>query len=366
MRLRKGDRVEVLSQKEVSSGSWSCAEIISGNGRSYSVRFLSSVEAVERVPRRAIRPCPPPVAGSNVWAAGDLAEAFHNSSWKQAKIMKIVSVHCYIVRLLGSPLDVLVGQSNLRMRQAWHDGRWFLLGKAIGGSGSLSRNKQTKTNMVKSKDQQLVVTFPGRRKRPLPSQSISHNLSVQTKKVTEKDVRCLPSSWIKDDMNLTQELNTIRLSSTFRTENVEVTTGSAGLREGNLIPVTSTHSQADSCASSVGSNRSTDEFFKDPFVSVARCSKDVEDVDCHSDAESATGRGHGEEDSCSYKEVLARFHRSELSAFHSFIRALYASGPLSWEDEAHVSNICDSLHISNDEYLMELRNLMSANKRTSV
>lgn len=129
MRLRKGDQVEVLSKKEVSSGSWSCAEIISGNGRSYSVRFFSSEEAMEKVPRRVIRPCPPPVEGSNVWDAGDLAEVFHNSSWKQAKIMKIVGVNCYMVRILGSPLDVMVRKSNLRRRQAWHDGRWFLLGK---------------------------------------------------------------------------------------------------------------------------------------------------------------------------------------------------------------------------------------------
>lgn len=94
--------------------------------------------------------------------------------------------------------------------------------------------------------------------------------------------------------------------------------------------------------------------------------KKVEDTDYCSDAESSTGREHEEEDSCSYEEILAKFHRSELSVFRSFIRALYASGPLSWEDEGQVSNIRASLHISNDEYLMELRNLMSANKRTSV
>lgn len=131
MRLRKGDQVEVLSKKEASSGSWSCAEILSGNGHFwYSVRYLSVEETVERVPRTAIRPCPPPVERPNVWFVGDLAEAFHDSSWKQAKIMKIVGVDCYIVRILGSPnLDISVGQSNLRMRQAWHDGKWFLLQK---------------------------------------------------------------------------------------------------------------------------------------------------------------------------------------------------------------------------------------------
>lgn len=133
MRLKKGDQVEVLSKKQVSGGSWSCAEIISGNGHTYSVRYrsfpMTPEEAVERVPRSAIRPCPPPVEGPNLWAAGDLAEVFHNFSWKQAKIIKIVGVDSYIARLLGSPLDVMVCQSHLRTRQAWHGGKWFVLGK---------------------------------------------------------------------------------------------------------------------------------------------------------------------------------------------------------------------------------------------
>lgn len=320
MRLRKGDQVEVLSKKEVSSGSWSCAEIISGNGRSYSVRFFSSEEAMEKVPRRVIRPCPPPVEGSNVWDAGDLAEVFHNSSWKQAKIMKIVGVNCYMVRILGSPLDVMVRKSNLRRRQAWHDGRWFLLGKAMEDSGSLSRNRQIDQNTVRSKDQQLVVTLStGPRKRPLPNQFINHKVSVQKRKVTEKDVRCLQSLAITTNMYSTQELNTIRLSSNVPTENTEVTTGDGGLREGNLIQGTSTHIYTDSCTSSVGSNSSTDDFFNVPFVSVAHCSKKVEDMDCYSDAESSTGRGHEEEDPCSYEEELARSHSLWHTSFEEIL-----------------------------------------------
>ncbi|XP_038899469.1 uncharacterized protein LOC120086754 isoform X2 [Benincasa hispida] len=329
MRLRKGDQVEVLSKKEASNGSWSCAEIISGNGRLYSVKFFSSQEAMEKVPRKAIRPCPPPVEGSNVWDVGDLAEAFHNSSWKQAKILKIVGVNCYIVRLLGSPLDVMVRKSNLRMRQAWHDGQWILLGKAMENSGSLSRNRQIEPNMMRSKDQQLVVMLPtGPRKRPLPSQFIDHKVSVQKRKVTEKDVR---SSAVTTNMYSTQELNTIRLrlSSNFPTENTEVTTGDAGLREGNLIPGTSTHIYTDNCTSSVGSNSSTDDFFNVPFVSVARRSKKVENMDYYSDAESSTGRGHGEENSCSHEEVLARPHSLWRTSFEEILGSFL--GRSSWD-----------------------------------
>ncbi|XP_031745258.1 uncharacterized protein LOC101203701 isoform X2 [Cucumis sativus] len=308
MRLRKGDQVEVLNKKEVSSGSWSCAEILSGNGRSYSVKFLSSDEAVEKVPRKAIRPCPPPFQGSNDWDAGDLAEVFHNSLWKHAKIITIVGVNSYIVRILGSPLDIMVGSSNLRMRQAWHDGRWILLGKSMEESGSLSRNRQIEPNMVRRKNRQLVAGPAGSRKRLLPSEFINHEVFVQKRKVAENVVRCLPSIAITTNMYSTQELNTVRLSSNLPTENTGVTTGDAGLREGTLVPGTSTHIHADSCTSSVGSNIFTDDFFNVPFVSVARRVKKVEDTDYCSDAESTTGRGDEEEEPCSYEEVLVRSH----------------------------------------------------------
>ncbi|XP_022152360.1 uncharacterized protein LOC111020085 isoform X3 [Momordica charantia] len=318
MRLKKGDQVEVLSKKQVSGGSWSCAEIISGNGHTYSVRYrsfpMTPEEAVERVPRSAIRPCPPPVEGPNVWAAGDLAEVFHNFSWKQAKIIKIVGVDSYIARLLGSPLDVMVCQSHLRTRQAWHGGKWFVLGKAPELSGLLSRKRQTSVgnepNILKSKDRQLVVVLPTRpQKRQLPRNSEDQRVSIKKRKVAEKDVRYLPLlARTTDDMYLPQELHRIRSNSPFPTENIEVSTGDVGLREGNLIPGTSTHSYTDSCASSVGSNSSTDDFFKVPFISVAHHSNKVEDEDYYSDAESSTGWGHGEGDSSSNEEVVSKSH----------------------------------------------------------
>lgn len=236
----------------------------------------------------------------------------------------------------------------------------LFLWQALEDSSSLS-------NMVKSKDQRLVVTLPcGPRKRPLLSESKNHKVSVQKRKLTQKDVRYLPSLTKTTDVYSTRELNTIRLSSIFPTENIAVSTGDVGLKEDSLIPRTSAHIHTDSSSSSVGSNSSTDNLFKVPFISVAHRSKKVEDKDYCSDAESTTGRGNEEEDSRSDEEVLARCHRSELSVFRSFIKGLYASGPLSWEDQGQVSNIRASLHISNDEYLMELRNLMSANKRTFV
>ncbi|PKI71153.1 hypothetical protein CRG98_008451 [Punica granatum] len=71
MRLKKGTRVEVLNTEEGSIGVWCTAEIISGNGRNYYVKYNlnsgSDEVKVERVPRKAIRPCPPHVQAIDDW-----------------------------------------------------------------------------------------------------------------------------------------------------------------------------------------------------------------------------------------------------------------------------------------------------------
>ena len=55
----------------------------------------------------------------------------------------------------------------------------------------------------------------------------------------------------------------------------------------------------------------------------------------------------------------AEIHRLELHAYRCTMEALYASGPLSWEKELLLTDLRLSLHISNDEHLMEIKNLVS-------
>ena len=80
-----------------------------------------------------------------------------------------------------------------------------------------------------------------------------------------------------------------------------------------------------------------------------------------SDAESFCQWGYEEGNSLlpTKEELVAEIHRLELDAYRCTIEALHASGPLSWEKEELVTNLRLSLHISNDEHLIELRNLGS-------
>jgi hypothetical protein len=53
-------------------------------------------------------------------------------------------------------------------------------------------------------------------------------------------------------------------------------------------------------------------------------------------------------------------HALELEAYRSTTRALYASGPLTWEQESLLTNLRMSLNISNEEHLRQLRRLLSS------
>ncbi|THG07766.1 hypothetical protein TEA_022003 [Camellia sinensis var. sinensis] len=135
VRYKKGRIVEVLSKNEVPSGSWHCAEIICGNGHNYTVRYEMGPAAtdeaiVERVSRKSISPCPPPVKLSENCVPGDVAEVFQNFSWKMATVSKVLGRNCFLVRLLGSSHEFKVSKVDLRVRQSWQGGKWFMIGKS--------------------------------------------------------------------------------------------------------------------------------------------------------------------------------------------------------------------------------------------
>ncbi|CAL5361444.1 unnamed protein product [Camellia sinensis] len=283
MRFMKGSKVEVLSKKEVSTGSWLSAEIISGNGHTYSIRYVSfpsSGEAlVERVPRKAIRPCPPPVEGAAAdnWVPGDRLEVFHskNMSWKTATMVKVLGGNKFLVRLIGKSKEFEVHGSHLRVRQSWQDDKWFIVGKGDAQFAmSMKKNqKDTNTKLFVGKDH-----FHAAKKME-----------------------------IQEPQNSTRTLEK---------------------------------------ASPIGGN------------SVKHENEDTDSF--RSDAEPFHGRWYEKEgsDLVKNKELVARDHKLELRAYCNALKALFASGPLSWEDEMEVTELRLSLHISDDEHLVEIRNLM--------
>jgi hypothetical protein len=135
MRFLKGSKVEVLQEAEVPLGSWRPAEIVSGNGHNYLVRYdqslVDSSVAVERVPKRLMRHCPPSSDGPVCWTVGSILEAFDSYSWKVAEVVRVLEKKHYLVRLLGSSLELRAHVSDLRLRMLWQDDKWIVTRKVI-------------------------------------------------------------------------------------------------------------------------------------------------------------------------------------------------------------------------------------------
>ncbi|KAG2718687.1 hypothetical protein I3843_03G222800 [Carya illinoinensis] len=407
MRFKKGSKVEVLCKKEVPSGSWRCAEIICVNSHNYTVRYDGRKVAncgtfVESVSRKAVRPCPPPLEVSENWVAGDVVEVFDNFSWKMATVSQVLRENHFLVRLLGSSLEFEVFKFDIRVRQSWQDDKWVVIGK---GSGSFEGEKRDKTSTLKCK---LKLSFQNKSTRtnqrvkddhfPVKNRfnfQESHVVSSKTLKraspycysqaeeytgvslkfrATEKEGRCHRVE-AANSSTLPLQVDAVAFPRNMQGENfknaspnnrttgipeVDVATrrqtGTVGCSFANLES-----NFADDVTCSVGScSITSNSSYKVPHNVSTGC---IKDGDCHfSDAESSFWWKY-EEGNCllpTKGELAAEIHRLELHAYRCTIEALHASGPLSWEQEELMTNLRLSLHISNDEHLMELRNLSSS------
>lgn len=152
MRFKTGEKVEVMSNKEVPV-SWRSAEILFRSGDAYTIQYdcypgMASKQLVEMVSRKFVRPCPSLLQDMKNFISGDIVEVFHQHSWKIAVVLNVLGgkkeskknkIHCkvstfknqYLVRLLGCSEELAVDRSNIRMRQTWHDGKWVPMGKVL-------------------------------------------------------------------------------------------------------------------------------------------------------------------------------------------------------------------------------------------
>ncbi|CAL5438673.1 unnamed protein product [Camellia sinensis] len=393
MRYKKGSIVEVLSKNEVPSGSWRCAEIICGNGHNYTVRYEMDPGAtdeaiVERVSRKSIRPCPPPVKLSENCVPGDVVEVFQNFSWKLATVSKVLGRNCFLVRLLGSSHEFKVSKVDPRGVGNCKDGKcserstlkYNQLSSQVKKTNrgmNFPVNKELCAAKSNNNFQESHIVSSRTLKRGLPdcySQVDAPARTSQKFKVIAKEGRCrcllaaypsplpekiyavLSHREMQGEKNCYTSFN----SRTTHFTKVDVEREKPSGAVGCLHAISLEPNDADNITCSVASCSITSN---DSFKLRCNFSRGpVEDTegDC-SDAESVCHRGF-KEGNCflpSQVELAEEIHRLELDAYRCTIEALHALGPLSWEQETFVTNLRLSLNISNDEHLMELRNLVS-------
>lgn len=396
MRFFKGSKVEVLQEAEVPLGSWRPAEVISGNGHSYYVRYdpspVDSCAAFERVPRRLIRSCPPPSDDPVCWTAGNIIEAFDSYSWKVAEMVRVLGKNYYVVRLLGSSLELRVHVSDLRLRKLWQDDKWIVIQKdsvICSGSSFRGQSKDGKFGCKLGKHQQLhravdnhlllknhnafegdmsrgvkrkssaISTHPtqcsGLAKRLwTPHTDGRHTQLVAggslpfAEKVDAVDSPCfmLGEKYMHASLNMRK--------------NGVLKTNLAGVNacvDYKYHPVTTTDpSDTESISSSVGScspssNPYRSQYYNSTYQSGDICSG-ANDVEA-----SVSERETSQHDNDVPREET---HLLELHAYRATLLALYACGSISWEQESLLTNLRLTLNISTDEHLAELRNLVSS------
>ncbi|XP_021764532.1 uncharacterized protein LOC110729126 [Chenopodium quinoa] len=400
MRFKKGTKVEVLTQKEMPSGSWRCAEIVGGNGHNYTVKYEGDVELsgngmVERVSQKVIRPCPPSVDVLQDWVSGDVVEVFHNYSWKMAIVLKVLVHNYLLVRLLGSTIELKVSKFDVRARLCWQDGEWIVIGKASNkceDSRFRLPSSRKGNNQLQKVDAAVCVPMKGYHVGIRNPDNIKESLVIPSRALKRKQSHCYsqieayagPKRKIRvekrEDMQQQLELP----------EKVDdVASSRAMLHEKCMCP--SLTNKVTGCSElilerektdgAVGCSRSVSlESDDDNSVSssVGSCSVygnyshklhrffatgPCEDNDSqNSDAESCSQLRPVEGNSFlpAKEELTEEIHRLELQAYRCTIGALHASGPLSWEQELLLTNLRHSLHISIDEHLKEIRTLVAS------
>ncbi|PWA75055.1 EMSY domain-containing protein, Agenet domain [Artemisia annua] len=369
MKYKKGSIVEVLAKDEFCNEFWRCAQIVSKNGHNYTVRYdvypgSTDEEDVEHLSAKFIRPCPPVVEVSYFWVPGEEVEVFHDLSWKMAIVLEECSWNNYLVRVVGS-LEVLeVTNSKLRVRQSYQDGEWVDANRY----GVLPKENAAILDFY-LKD----ICFDTQNNHHLLDSGI---VSSKTRK------RPSPCCYTQDEENEERPLKfrvsgkegrRLALLGTSPEKVVDVTDNSDMKKKINGTNGSGNDSVVSSSGScSANGYKPYDMHYRTGHDSDAEstcqsgyygpaCPSRYHESACQSPYHEDTEIYHEDTDQPDTNERSAdEIHRQELKAYSSTLEALYAEGPLTWEKETMVTDLRLSLHISNDEHLIMMKNLISA------
>ncbi|CAA0838341.1 Plant Tudor-like RNA-binding protein [Striga hermonthica] len=275
------------------------------------------------------------------YLAGEFVEVFYQYSWKVGIILDVLGGQNenkrnkksrqvqYLVRIFECSQDLVINSSDIRKKRTWHDDKWVLIGKnSPSGDDVSNRPKRHPMN---------PPVGPTRSLKRAPD----HSSSVFDGPA--RKIRAIEKEGQKQQAEM--EKTNARARSSFK-----------GSYRGPGVSTSS--SDTDSC--SVGSCSIISNGYKNS------CGNFL--LSTSSDAESFYGPGkiflyHNQPPE---KDLEVSVRELELQAYRSTLGALYASGPLSWEQEAMLTNLRIVLHISNDEHLKELKHLISSDVSVSV
>ncbi|KAI4377355.1 hypothetical protein MLD38_014995 [Melastoma candidum] len=332
IRFTWGTKVEVLNMKDLPFGSWHCAEIFSGDGRTYMVRYYTSnstsvKNTLGRVSHEFIRPYQPLLDITRTWLPGEVVEVFDNFSWKMGNVLRASGGNYFLIRLLGLSQVLRACTPNIRARRSWQDGKWTLI-----GPGSITQKRSSGSRCREVIDLETCNFSVARRRRAHHRQGLRSSSGPM-----------IPKSQGRGSPYYDSKPEELHPKRVVIRPPARPFPGSSN----DSISSSSIQSSISSCSII----RSTHFSGPPPPEDVVR--------DQGTDAESSCPTSFPQ-------EVEAEVHQLELYAYHCTMEALCASGPLSWERESLVTNLRMTLHISNDEHLSKLRQLVRVDHSTRV
>ncbi|OMO78370.1 hypothetical protein CCACVL1_14447 [Corchorus capsularis] len=392
MKLRKGNSIEVLRRDQDPCGSWFTATILSADGDNCIVRYKQLMDregkrVVEKVPGKDVRPVPPTAHGKS-WAVGDIAEVFDIRCWRVGKIAKVLkNNNRFVIKFFGSIQLKEFDASSLRVRQVWHGNQWVVIGKVAPGKDFANNLKpkipdrasgllfRTSSNMSRNiqfgeKDRE------GQYKVGANNGTMCLSIRAITRGYAHESEECNMDLLVGGTVKKRKSPPCSRgcdesLKRTFPPSFNQVGIDKKFIKQSasrfNRMENTAPRCSHDS-SRLVWSTEDSDQ------CSVASCSsngvtdyagqishKSPENTADNSDAESSYPSLCGKRDlPLSPEDEVVDIHELELRAYKSTVEALYASGPLTWDQESLLTNLRLSLNISDEEHLLQLRHLLSA------
>ncbi|PIA31603.1 hypothetical protein AQUCO_04900123v1 [Aquilegia coerulea] len=387
MRLKRGSKLEVLKSND-KCDSWFPGTFISEDKYKCTVRYdlylnCEGDHVVEEVYKEDVRPNPPPVKKGEKWVVGDTAEVFDLHCWRVGKVVKLLNNDRCVIRLSGSIQLKEFQRSNLRVRQAWQNNKWVVIQKV----GELtinnlklntSNNSQgwsctaqehgykdvgTRENGRQGNVKTLLPVRNLKRKHESNLKSPSQNMDVKKGRKEMKtstkaggyDLLPAGTSPLLRQVDVASSLQKNMGKKCMIRSTMDVETKKTNnLHPYYIMPVCATEESNECSVASCSTNG--------PLEYPSRHFRKSNYVSSCSDAESSSTSESERKSLTSYDEVEieANIHKLELHAYRLTMKALYASGPLSWEQESLLTNLRLSLHISNEEHLLHLRQLLSS------
>ncbi|XP_074286415.1 uncharacterized protein LOC141611715 [Silene latifolia] len=374
MRFKIGSTVEVWTKKKVPTGAWRCAEIVSDNGLSYTVRFYRGrgipKEGVDEVKAEDIRPSAPLLDGCVAWGVGDVVEVLDDGYWKVSMIEEAMGEDNYQIHVIGSIDEFRVNKSSIRVRQEWKENKWMLMDKDCGYCEDMISRMRKKTLMKQQQcghnwqlvpDSAFLSKMLKRRSPDSPFDVVDNVERVRRRKTVNKAIPDDSYSFTgKVDITTHPRENNCKNHLHYLTKKTFTITNKSHKNLDKAKSIARATELADSVSnlSSVGSCSVMDAI-SDRGLSHSSTGCSQDDDSLSSDAESLKILGYEKEVSVSQskREDTLKGHDFDLHSYRYILETLYASGPLTWDQEALLTDIRMKFDVSNDEHLTELRRL---------